>query len=1299
MRLKHLSLLGYKSFAKKTEFEFPLGITAIVGPNGTGKSNIADAIRWALGERSMSTLRAKATSDMIFAGGDSRARAGMAEVVLTFDNSDGGLPIEFSEVTISRRAYRSGENEYSMNGSQVLLRDIEELLAESSLSERTYTVIGQGVVDAALALRPEERRALFEEAAGITLYRDRREKTVDRLDETEHNLERVQDIIAEIAPRVDRLQRDANQVEQHRRLGAHLERLQGTWYGYRWGQQQAALGRALERAANLEANLQTRSRKASEIEEHLLDVRERESTLRKKLREWYRDSGDLHEEVDRARRKLAVSEERERLLKTRRQELEEEIGPLQTQQAEQRERVLELDRRVESLSEELAARRARFSEVEAEAASLAESARELEGRRSQGADELRAHRARLEELEVEVKDAQEEISRLASERAVAEERVRQLESRREEAVAGLVPLDREQDEQAKKVDQGHTRVKELKAVLEERRRQLAELEERWEAFRQRGQEPDGERSGLERQFEACHTEIARLEAVKRQLKQDEAELVGELKTLERLRATRAAYDRGAQTLLRDGLDGLLGLLVELIEVDPEWERAVAAALGSGSPGNTLQAIVVEREGVVEDVDQLVTRESGRVTVIGLDGVRQTVSAADLPPGAVSAADCVTCQEDIQPIVRALLGPVALCDDLKAARALRPDMPPGSCCVTRSGVVVRPEGTFVVGQSGRGGVLADARARREIPERLGTLRQQLAEIEGKQHERTVEAGSLEKRINAIDRHAADVHEEQKEALRQGIADARTAVAVTEEALRGERNALQHAVAELKRVRGRRGTLEKQVADLEGEHEAQMKQARAIRLALDAPLVRLEDAEGAAESAPVTRAAQGFRSRLRRAHERSRRLESEQRATTENVEALESRVDRLAREAAEARDEAARFEREMLAEVRTTVAVTEASLNSDRQALERESGLLERLRSQIDARRDRADELLADRESLLNRIQELKMTASRLDADLRSIRQRIQPAEQMLEELEREQTAMEERREQAQKWVRTAEERHGRAELEVERRRDDLQLLAEHIDEDLGLVELELDVSVTAQTPLPMHPIVSELPVVEELPEGLEDEMQFVRKRLRSLGAINPNAPHELAEVQKRYQFLTEQAADLRVATRRLRQSVVELDIMMKHAFKETFDAVADHFSEMFSHLFQGGEARLRLTEPEDLLHTGVEIVARPPGKRAQRLALLSGGERALTAVALLFSLLHVSPTPFCVLDEVDAMLDEANVGRFRSKLEELAEQTQFIVITHNRATVESADAVYGVSMGSNAVSQVVSLKLGQAEVAG
>ena len=1292
MRLKHLSLQGYKSFANKTEFEFPPGITAIIGPNGTGKSNIADAIRWALGERSMSALRAKSTSDMIFAGGDGRARAGMAEVTLTFDNTDGGLPIEFSEVTISRRAYRSGENEYLMNGSQVLLRDIEELLAESSLSERTYTVIGQGVVDAALALRPQERRALFEEAAGITLYRDRREKTVERLDETERNLERVRDIIAEIAPRVRRLERDARQVEQHRRLSAHLGRLQSTWYGYRWGQQQEALVRALERASSLEGRLLQREEEAAEVEQSLSEVRERESSLRTKLRRWYRQSGDLHEEVDKARRELAVSEERERLLKTRRQELLEEIEPLRTQREDQAARVSELRQRVEDLTQQTAEGRKCLADVEQEASSRAERARALEERRLEAEGVLREERTALDRLETAIREAQEEISSLASERAVAEERARQLESRREEVVSGLVPLGRDEDEQAEAVAQGRAELTTLENELAEREEDLADLKAAWESLVARTEEPSEERGQIEAQIRACREEIARLESAEQALRQEKAELAGRLKALDRVHASGAAYDQGVETLGRADLGGVMGPLAGLIQVDPAWERAIEAALDSGSVGNLLQALIIEREVTIDRAHQILKDEGGRLTVIPFDGPRTAPSVDDLPSDALSAAAVVECDQSLRPLVDAFLGPVALCEDLAEVRSLGRAMPAGSLCVTRHGLVVRADGAYVIGESGAGGVLADERARRELPQRLRSIGQRMAALTEEQRAERERLDALEAQLGALDRQASQAREEEREALRQRMGEAQTSLAVARETLRSQRSAVERETAELERIKGRREALEKQALELRDRYQAEVKRARAIRLALNGPLAEEEQGEESADTDPIPEAAEGFRRRLEEAHQKSRRLVRRQETVSARIAELQERVERITREEAEARQDAARFERETLSEARTGLAVVEASLNNERQTLERETALLERLRSQVDARRERASELKEQREKLLTRVAELRKDAKRLETDLRTVRDRIQPAEETLEELESEQASLEKRRRQAQQRVREAEERRGRAKLDVERRRDDLELLAERIEEDLGLVELELAESVTAQTPLPMRPLVSELPVVEQLPEGLKDEMQFVKKRLRRLGAINPNAPAELAEVRERYEFLTEQAADLRVATGKLRQSVAELDRMMEQAFQETFEAVAGYFKEMFHHLFQGGEARLTLTDPEDPLHTGIDIVARPPGKRAQRLALLSGGERALTAVALLFSLLHVSPTPFCVLDEVDAMLDEANVGRFRAKLEDLAEQTQFIVITHNRSTVESADAVYGVSMGSNAVSQVVSLKL-------
>lgn len=1025
MRLERLTLQGYKSFANKTEFRFPTGITAIVGPNGSGKSNIADAIRWGLGERSMSTLRAKSTADMIFVGGEGRARAGMAEVSLTFDNADGGLPIEFSEVTITRRAYRSGENEYLINGSRVLLRDINELLAESGLSEQTYTVISQGLVDAALALRPQERRTLFEEAAGISLYRDRREKTVERLHETERNLERVYDIVSEVSPRLERLERDAERVEQERRLTAHLERLQRTWYGYRWGRQQARLDRALERAANVQDSLAARRREASELSTRLGEVRRRQGELRTRLRDWYRQGADLRDRADEVHRELAVSEERERLLRDRRDELLAEAESLEKQAEERAQQMADLEGRIEVLERELAQRRKRLADAEQEARSKKQKAGSRERERARVEQELHVHRAGLDRLDQALLEARAEEGRLK-----------------------------------------------------------------------------GERAALER--------------------------------------IHIAFDVGVNGVLEANLDGVIGLLGTLIRVPSQWERAVEAALGAD-----LRAIVVRRASIAGRVRSAIESLGRRLTLLPLDSLRPP---PQLPAGALCAAGIVSCDASARPAVDALLGAVALCEDLGEAQALLPDMPPGSRCATAGGIVLRADGALVVGGE-EGSVLADERARREIRQQLKEVRSRCEEMERQRRAESNEIAALEKQLEDIDRRAASAGEQKARNVREKAVEARTRVAVMEESLRGQRA-----------------------------------------------------------------------------------------------------------------------------------------------ALDRELGLLQRVHSQMDGRRERADQLETERAALLDRLGVLRREASQLEKELREVRSQIGPAEEELERLGDEHTRLEKGLRRAENRLREAEARHGRAELEVERCQDELRLLARRIDQELGLVELELADSVTAQAPLPLRPLVSELPIVESLPEGLQEEMRFIKKRLRQLGAVNPNAPQELAEVQERHRFLTEQGADLEAASARLRQALADLDELMETAFQETFDAVAGDFSETFSHLFDGGAARLELTDPDDLLNTGVEIVARPPGKRAQPLPLLSGGERALTAVALLFALIGVSPTPFCVFDEVDATLDEANVGRFRTRLEGLAQETQFIIITHNRGTIESADTIYGISMGSDAVSQVVSLKM-------
>ncbi|MGD1993942.1 MAG: AAA family ATPase [Anaerolineae bacterium] len=1030
MRLKRLELQGYKSFANRTDFVFPTGVTAIVGPNGSGKSNIADAIRWALGEQSMRSLRGKRTVDMIFSGSRRRARAGMAEVLLTLDNRDDWLPIDFTEVTIGRRAHRSSENEYLLNDNQVRLRDINQLLAESGLSERTYAVVGQGLIDTALSLRPQERRALFEEAAGIAVYRSEREKAANRLEETDHNLERVKDILSEITPRLRRLEHQVDQLREHQRITSHLQRLQRTWYGYHWGQAQEALREAQERARLLERRLSKRRTEAEEIGEQLQALRHQQTTLRTRLRDAYRRTADLHDRADAAQREVAALTERARLLKAQREEMAEELVPLQAQRDAQQEQV-------------------------------------------------EAARARLEELQ---------------------------------------------------------------STAAQRQKRLSQLERDLDALQKQAQRESARQAETRRKIEALQQRRVKLDAAVDEARATQVRLEAEQELLARLREEGSALGQGVRTLLEAGLPGVEGLLGALIRVPQAWETAVESALGA-----KIQAVVV-RDWQTVATARAVLGPDERAILLPLEGLDVSRSATAIPSGTQRATDVVNCPPKFRPAVTTLLRNVFLAQDLTTARAARSNLPAGGKCVTQAGEVVGADGTVAVGIS-TGAVLAQERTWRQLPERLETARERQAELESEAREVAEQITDLERVLAKAERGAA---------------------------------AATRAAAE-------------------------------------------------AESGP-------------------------------------------------------------LSEARTELALARQALETQRDRLGREVSALDQLTAQYRARKARVEELAAERTSVQQRLTDLEQTTERLERQLAQARAEIGPAEEELTEKNEAQEQTEQAERRARERLRRAEEQAGKAQLEVTRRQDRLERLQERIQEELGLVELEVADQVTAQTPLPLRPFVSPLPTVEVLPEGLKEEIQWLKSRLRQIGHVNPDAAEEYQETQERHSFLTEQVHDLEVASARLREVIADLDRMMEVAFRDTFVAVAAAFEETFARLFDGGTARLELTDPDDLMITGVDIVARPPGKRLQSLALLSGGERALSAAALIFAILRVRPTPVCVLDEVDAMLDETNVGRFREMVQELSDETQFILITHNRHTVEAAGTVYGISMGSDGVSQVVSLRM-------
>lgn len=1193
MRLKSLEIQGYKSFANKAQFIFDEGITAVVGPNGSGKSNVADAIRWVLGEQSYSTLRGKKTEDMIFSGSDGRARLGMASVTLVLDNTDHWLPLDFSEVTISRRAYRSGENEYYLNNSRVRLKDVNELLAKSGLSRQTYTVIGQGTIDRVLALQSEERRRLFEEAAGITFHRQKRAETLARLEETRANLLRLNDIVKEIEPQLGRLEKQALRADEHARLMVHLDGLLRIWYGYRWGQGQKHLAEARARQRESEQMVELERDRMNALNEELQKVRAEQTGLRGQLGSLYSDSNQLRSQAEAAQRELAVSEERARQYAAQREEILTDLEPLQASLAAQERQVAEilagqagLDREVDQAETALRQARRQFAAHQAQRQTIQNRQATAEKQARQLAHELSGRQARLSQFEerrvalaAELQASETEIFRLTREQQELKSRIDQLTAELQVIDGDLAGLETEQSEQQHSLD---------------RLRQAAEQ------FRQ-------QQSGLQRQEDALKA------------RQD---------VLSRLRADLSGYYEGVKAVLQPGanLQGVIGTVSQLIQVPPELEVAIETALGG-----RLQDVVVESFRDAERaINYLKENRSGRATFLPLDTLRPG-PAAEIPrvPGVLGlASELIRSESRLQPVIELALNRTLVVEDLPAARRAFAAMQGGFQIVTREGELMRSGGAVTGGRTAdkkgqQGAFLAREREWRELPGQLAEVSRAQEMVTGQLAANRQEAERVEARLQEL-----VAGQRQQQTRRQEVQ------ARADKASRAS----------------------EQLANSMGWQQELQARARA----------ELEELE---------------------------RREAETRAGIERLERELRSTEETSRDLAE---EAASLSNEKLqAEVnqaQSALAVVLARQKNQQALLESHRAVQRQVVEQIETRQSRARSLAAEREKLLQQQQELKKRSKTLRDQVDQFTTRINEVESRLAELEKRHHQVEQNeRHLHQRWQRLESE-HNRLSLEAARRQDELDNLQRNIQDDLGLVQLEMSEEQVGQPVLPIRPLVSDLPVLEELPPGVEEDVRRLKIQVRRLGNINPDAPREYAELRERYDFLTSQMADLEAAAMDLREIVAKLDAVMEEAFITTFQKVSKEFQRYFRALFGGGEAQLLLTDPDNLTETGVDVVARPPGKRLQSLVLLSGGERSLTAQALIFALLRISPTPFVIFDEVDAMLDEANVGRFRDALTALAQEIQFIVITHNRKTIEAANTLYGVSMGSDSVSQVYSLKI-------
>ncbi len=1245
-RLLALRLQGFKSFGERTLVEFGPGISAVVGPNGSGKSNLADALRWALGEQGRA-LRLRKSEDVIFAGSEKRSALGMADVTLVFGNADRLLPIDYETVELGRRLFRSGENDYLLNHQRVRLKDLVELLDSAHLADNAFLFIGQGMVDQALALRPEERRPLFEEVAGVRRHERRKVKAEDQLIEAEANLARVEDVLAELRPQARRLAAQAEQQASRQTAGREYGRAIIALARHRWSE---AAGRDRAAAAELAAG-------RSQIDAALAALRDFEGAAAGIARELA--SGSETESDRRAAHEAARAR----------------LTALQLRDARAASDVAAAGRDRERLGAELAAaeadlavqRRELAAPVPARDLALAAAVAEAERSLSEALEELGAMRA--------AEHAQGEA--LAALRRVEAARAAEVETaRRRLAEAELAAADEraQADDVARRLVDAEEacagpRAAVADAIEAEKTAVGARVAARTELDRREG--------ARQASAEAAAAAASRVAGLRGRLESLEARLAEE----ESHGISRAARRAGGRSL------------AEGLEVEAGFRVAVEAALGEAMRGYVVgreAALGLDGQRGILILDPAVAADGRPVTRTrdareGAEAGTEVAAAAAAGEGGGRLADAV--RADPAGAATRLLARSVWVPDLNAALAVQPKLPTGWLAVTRDGAVVTSLGVVSMGRSES---LLERRAE------VDRLAHEVARLEAEAEAAATEAAETGKAAAAA-RAALDEARE----VERGAAEARRAA---EESERRAGRALESLAREA-------AWRSAQAARLEADRDRLAESLRPTAAVAASPASAAPGKAGPAPAAPVAGGVDAA-ARAPASNERQQREEAlaewEARAAS-----LRARRDGLAAE--EAALEAIRRE----VEVRRARAGAAANLDGERIAV------LERQTSELAAREG---QIGAEREGLGEELAAAALYEAALRSELEELRATAAAARGRLAEAEASAVRARDRLRTCQDRIRRAEVAELEARLALDSIREQVlvelaglgdlgvRLLVEEGDlkpSGAGVGEAGLsrgpgqtegssaeafageeDVSAATMEGLLVEATSRWAESVVAEPPGAA-KLATLRRRFHELGAPNPFAAEEYDAIKTRLDGLEAQRSDLTAAISKTRALIEQLNGMIATQFRSTFAALETAFDARFRQLFGGGYARLSLTEPEDLAATGIEILARPPGKKAQPLNMLSGGERALTAAALLFAMLEVHPVPFCVLDEVDAALDEANVGRFADALRGLADRTQFIVITHNRGTIESADALYGVTVGDDAVSHVVSLRLEEA----
>jgi len=1186
MKLKKLEIHGFKSFADKTVIHFDNGITIVVGPNGCGKSNIVDSLRWCMGEQSAKHLRGEGMQDVIFNGSDARGPSGMAEVALTFSNDDGDISGEWSaypEITIARRLYRNGDSEYLINKQVARLKDVQDLVLGTGVGTKGYSIIEQGRIGMIVSSKPEDRRRLIEEAAGITKYKARRQAAERKMDATRQNLVRVNDLVVELAKRLGTLRRQAAKAEKFRALRAELRELE--------------LHDASMEFLGLTAGAKVDRDQISAMEEGTTGQQARLAVM--------------EADAELARLQLLDDEKRLQELQGLLYQADQEIRLLEQNAAHHDQTASGLLKRAADDETEAAAQRGRLTVVAEESERLARDLEALQAETDQSEETTSQANAELEELKATrdelaagVEEARQTVQNSRAEETAAQTHLAQLGRRTAELGEREARARAEQDNLDAEAE-AVTNSKRLgNASVASRREEKAELE----AQRQRIAEELGV-SG-----EKLRLALLQVNGAQEDLGKKRQRLHG----LEEIHGSLTRAPEGVRAVMewhRDNkVEGIVGLLADAVEAPARLEAAVAAALGAH-----LDDVVVENVDVAVEVARRLSREQkGRATLLPRTPrkAHPQRTAQDFEGVVGWLVDELKVDEKLKDAVESRLGDVLVVKELKAAREMAQAGFAGRL-VTLGGELLDEVGA-VIGGSADEGAQTFLRQKREITE----LAHDVEEMAAKLHALDDARAALHFQVEDLKVKERDVNEEsQTVALRlveaekdlHRLADQESRLMARRDALLSEMTRITELLTELRmEERQHTETLERARASIQ-EQERGM-QVTSERLAVMQAQFTMAQ-ERATELRVRAQSAKDRREQLERS------IQSNGRIKTDTEELLA----RLKKQAEDSRLESARLTGEA--------------------RVEREKALV---------RAGEGAQLRASLEGDRAAYDEAQRKVAALESEARIMRNQVAAMQGNL----------------------------GETKVALKEKEMALQHLQARIRElyQVALVDVVVDFHL-----LP-------LPDETKAERGVD-----LRRQIEGMGEINLTAIDECKDVEERHTFLANQQDDLTHALNQLEKAITKINKTTRRRFQEAFEAINQKFMDVFPRLFRGGKAWLQLTNPEDMLETGIEIFAQPPGKKVQSVQLLSGGEKALTAVSLVFSIFLIKPSPFCLLDEVDAPLDEANVARFNELVRDVSSVSQFIIITHNKRTMEIADNLYGITMEEPGISKLVNVRVNVAEV--